>query len=131
MMISLQENEFAAIKDEIEGEIRSLLRVNRDIRDISISYFDGTSIISTDNDEASYILSAAASALKGIADKISSMLKSGIFIKLIIHFENEKIVVFSIDNKINILLRATVNAPLGLLIRDILKLANRVKKLIN
>ncbi len=115
---------------DLEKEIESLRRLNKQIIDVSISYFDGTSILSTNNDETAYILSAAASALKGIADKISGMLNSGLFVKLIIHFEKEKIIVLSVDNKINILLRAKVEAPLGLLLRDITNLANKLRNLI-
>ncbi len=130
-MTSLRENDFAALRESIEKEIYAMLKLNRGIRDILISYFDGTPIISPNDSEVSYILSAAASALKGIADKISNMLRSGVFVKLIIHFENEKIIVLTIDNKINVLLRATVNVPLGILIRDVLRLANKISSLIN
>lgn len=130
-MMSLNESDHEVIKVMLEKEIKSLLRENKQILDISISYFDGTSIVSTSDNDTSYIMSAAASALRGIAEKISSMLDSGLFVKLIIQFEKEKVIVFSINKSINILLRATIEAPLGLLLRDISKLSNKLKTIIN
>mgnify|MGYP000277023413 CR=1 FL=1 len=62
-----------------------------------ISYFDGTPTVSSTNGEIEYILSAVASAFRGIADKVSNMLKVGTFIKLIVHYGDEKIVVFSVE----------------------------------
>lgn len=130
-MFGAQQSLFKDDLRSIEEELTSLIDLNEDIRDVTISYFDGTPIISTDDsNEISYILAAAASALKGIADKISRMLQSGLFVKIIIQFENEKIIVLSIDNKVNILLRASINAPLGLLLRDLSRLANKIRSII-
>jgi len=116
------------MRENLLSEIKKVFKINKGIKDIVISYFDGTPIVSSTNGEIEYILSAVASAFRGIADKVSNMLKVGTFIKLIVHYKDEKIVVFSVDNQFNILVRALQDAPLGILIRDTINLVNRIRE---
>ena len=116
-------------KNKLIDEIQKVKKINKGIRDIIISYFDGTPIISSTDQETEYILAAVAAALKGIADKVSITLQSGEFVKLILHYRNEKIILISI-NKLHVLVRALDNAPIGIIIRDSLALANKVLDLV-
>ncbi len=127
-MFSIQEPLHDMMRENLLSEIKKVFKINKGIKDIVISYFDGTPIVSSTNGEIEYILSAVASAFRGIADKVSNMLKVGTFIKLIVHYKDEKIVVFSVDNQFNILVRALQDAPLGILIRDTINLVNRIRE---
>ncbi len=127
-MFSIQEPLHNMMRENLLSEIKKVFKINKGIKDIVISYFDGTPIVSSTNGEIEYILSAVASAFRGIADKVSNMLKVGTFIKLIVHYKDEKIVVFSVDNQFNILVRALQDAPLGILIRDTINLVNRIRE---
>jgi len=126
-MLGIQQTFHDQVRESLLSEIKKVFKVNKSIKDIVISYFDGTPIVSSTNGEIEYILSAVASAFRGIADKVSNTLKVGTFIKLIVHYRDEEIVVFSVDNQFNILIRAFQDAPLGILIRDATNLINKIK----
>ncbi len=126
-MTTLNNDIINEIRENIRTEIGRILRVNKYISDIVVSSFDGMPIASSSNSDLEFMLAAVSAALKGIAEKVSATLNSGGMLKLLLEYEKEKIAVLSVNSMMNILIRAAKDAPLGLIIHDVVVLADKIK----
>ncbi|MHA1589305.1 MAG: roadblock/LC7 domain-containing protein [Candidatus Njordarchaeales archaeon] len=119
-------NSLASVRDEIN----KILRINRGIKSIVISLNDGTPVLSSTNDlRVASLLAAVATALQNIAVRAGNLTNSGELKKIIAHYIRDKIIVVSANNNYNILIRASSDAPLGIILRDIMILVNKIKEI--
>ena len=127
--MSLYYQNYSGTMNNLLDEIRKIMKINKGIKTIVISYYDGNPIISSATDaKTTSILAAVSAAIRNIAEKTSSLTSSGDLKKVIMHYIQDKIILVSLNSTYNVLVRAREDAPIGVILRDVSLLIDKIRK---
>ncbi|MHA1617536.1 MAG: roadblock/LC7 domain-containing protein [Candidatus Njordarchaeales archaeon] len=122
---------YLANLSQVQNILKKLLFVNKGIKAIVISSFDGTPLVSSTSDPRSTaLLAAIAATLHNVAEKAGNVAGSGGLKKIVAHYVNDKIIVIAVNHSYNVLVRASEETPLGVILRDLFMLIDKIHKLV-